>query len=190
MAGAGLAEAIRTHVTGPLGLHSTGFRPLDVRPGRPPGGIAPTEIVADRGLVCGVVHDDNAWAMGGISAHAGLFSTAGDMGRLGAVFLEASRGRHEFLPQELAARAMAPTGGGVHTLVWDTKSPAGSSAGTRFGSASLGHLGFTGCSIWLDPEAMVVAVLLTNRIHPTRGNEAIHAFRPRFHDAVIQDVLS
>lgn len=189
-AGTQLGQAIARHVTGPLGLTSTGYRPVAGPLPAAAASIAPTEVIEGRGLASGEVHDDNAWAMGGVSAHAGLFSTAEDMGRLGVAFLEARAGRPVFLPAELAGAGLTPTGPGEHTIAWDTKSPAGSSAGSRFSPASCGHLGFTGCSIWIDPDALVVAVLLTNRIHPTRHNESIRDFRPAFHDAVFDDILA
>ncbi len=185
-AGAGLDEAVRTHVTGPLGLASTVYRP-----GTDASGIAATERLARRGgTIQGIVHDDNAAAMGGVSTHAGLFSTARDMGVLAATFLESSRGRSRFLSRDLAGRAMVPLPGGERTVVWDTKSPHGSTAGRAFSPRSVGHLGFTGCSLWIDPDALIVAVLLTNRIHPSSANEAIRAFRPAFHDAVVTDILA
>jgi len=189
-AGAGLEEAVRAHVTGPLGLASTAFRPGglgDVQK----SWIAATERVEHRGgTIQGVVHDDNAAAMGGVSTHAGLFSTARDMGVFAAACLESSRGRSSFLSRDLASWAMAPLRGGERTVIWDTKSPLGSTAGIAFGSRSVGHLGFTGCSIWIDPDALIVSVLLTNRIHPSSTSEAIRTFRPAFHDAVITDILS
>ncbi len=185
-AGQGLEAAVRTHVTGPLGLASTVYRP-----GADASAIAATERLAHRGgTIQGTVHDDNAAAMGGVSAHAGLFSTARDMGALAAALLESSRGRSRFLSRDLAARAMVPVPGGDRTVAWDTKSPHGSTAGRAFSPRSVGHLGFTGCSVWIDPEGPVVAVLLTNRIHPTSASEGIRAFRPAFHDAVITDILA
>jgi CubicO group peptidase (beta-lactamase class C family) len=184
-AAAGLEEAVRTHVTGPLGLGATLYRP-----GRA-GGIAATECLERRGgTIQGTVHDDNAAAMGGVSTHAGLFSTAGEMGAFATAFLESSRGRGTLLPRELALRAMEPVPGGERTLAWDTKSPRGSTAGRAFGPRCVGHLGFTGCSIWIDPDALTVAVLLTNRIHPTSASEGIRAFRPAFHDAVVEEILA
>jgi CubicO group peptidase (beta-lactamase class C family) len=184
-AAAGLEEAVRSRVTGPLGLGATLYGPGRAQE------VAATECLERRGgTIQGTVHDDNAAAMGGVSTHAGLFSTAREMGAFAAAFLESSRGRSPLLPRELALRALAPEPGGERTLVWDTKSPQGSTAGRAFGPRSVGHLGFTGCSIWIDPDAPTVAVLLTNRIHPTSASEAIRAFRPAFHDAVVEDILA
>lgn len=187
--GAKLDEAVRRHVTGPLGLASTAYRPGGAGAARV-SRIAATERLEQRGgTLQGIVHDDNAAAMGGVSTHAGLFSTARDMGVLAAAFLESSRGRGGFLSRDLAGRAMEPDAGGERTVAWDTRSPEGSTAGSRFGPRSVGHLGFTGCSIWIDPDALLVAVLLTNRVHPSSSSEAIRTFRPAFHDAVATDIL-
>jgi CubicO group peptidase (beta-lactamase class C family) len=138
---------------------------------------------------CGEVNDDNAWAMGGVAGHAGLFSTARDVAALGSAWLDALRRRPGLLDPgvaaEFARRDRAP--GGTRALGWDTPSPEGSSLGTRLGrgpGGAIGHLGFTGTSLWIDPDAEVVAALLTNRCHPSRENERIRAFRPRFHDEV------
>lgn len=182
----GLEEAMRTHVTGPLGLETTGYGPLE----RHERTVAATEDVERRGgVIHGEVHDDNAAAMGGASAHAGLFSTAEQMGRLAVALLESARSRLDFLPAELASLAYTPPAPGGRTLVWDTRSPEGSTAGSRLGPRSVGHLGYTGCSIWTDPDESLVVVLLTNRVHPTSANESIRAFRPTFHDAVVESVL-
>jgi CubicO group peptidase (beta-lactamase class C family) len=88
---------------------------------------------------------------------------------------------------EFARRDRTP--GTTRALGWDTPSPEGSSLGSRLGRGlrgAIGHLGFTGTSLWIDPDAEVVVALLTNRVHPTRGNERIRAFRPVFHDVVAE----
>jgi len=129
------------------------------------------------------VHDDNAWAMGGVAGHAGLFATARDVAGMGAAWLVALEGG-EWLPAELASRAIArrPLGRG---LGWDLKSEAGSSAGELMGSRTFGHLGFTGCSLWIDPDRGLSVALLTNRVHPSRHGEGIKELRPVFHDALV-----
>jgi CubicO group peptidase (beta-lactamase class C family) len=155
-------------------------------------GFVPTERCAHRHEVNqGAVNDDNAWAMGGGAGHAGVFSTALDVAALGQAWLDALRGRPSIVPAE-AAREFArrdATPGTTRALGWDTPSDEGSSLGTRLGRGprgAIGHLGFTGTSLWIDPDAEVVAALLTNRVHPTRENERIREFRPRFHDAVAE----
>jgi CubicO group peptidase (beta-lactamase class C family) len=155
-------------------------------------GFAPTELCDHRHEVNqGAVNDDNAWAMGGGAGHAGVFSTALDVAALGQAWLDALRGRPSIVPAEVApefARRDA-TPGTTRALGWDTPSDEGSSLGTRLGRGprgAVGHLGFTGTSLWIDPDVEVVAVLLTNRVHPTRENERIRELRPRFHDAVAE----
>jgi serine-type D-Ala-D-Ala carboxypeptidase len=194
LAGAPLPALFDERVARPLRLGSTffldgldperGWRRAEVR------AFAPTERCAHRGEVNqGAVNDDNAWAMGGAAGHAGLFSTALDVAALGQAWLDALRGRRSIVPADAAAAFARrdPTPGSTRALGWDTPSAQGSSLGTRLGRGrrgAIGHLGFTGTSLWIDVDAEVVAALLTNRVHPTRENERIRAFRPRFHDAV------
>jgi CubicO group peptidase (beta-lactamase class C family) len=134
----------------------------------------------------GEVHDPNAMVFGGVAGHAGLFSNIQDLVRFANFMLREGenivRGETVRLftskQSELSTRALG----------WDTKSPEGSSAGARFGSKSFGHTGYTGTSIWIDPEARTYAVLLTNRVHPTSENTKIIQFRPVFHDAVAEEL--
>ncbi len=153
-------------------------------------GFAPTERCEHRHEVNqGAVNDDNAWAMGGGAGHAGVFSTALEVAALGQAWLDALRGRPSVVPAEVAAEFARrdATPGTTRALGWDTPSDEASSLGARLGRGprgAIGHLGFTGTSLWIDLDAEVVAVLLTNRVHPTRENERIREFRPRFHDAV------
>jgi CubicO group peptidase (beta-lactamase class C family) len=169
---------------GPERLH---FRPL------PAAGdvssYAPTERCPWRGrLLRGEVHDDNCWTLGGVAGHAGLFGTAADVLALGRAFLDCWHGRPtalgvggELMRTATAPRWMHPQG--TRVLGWDTPTPGASSAGRHFGRRSIGHLGFTGTSLWLDLEREVGIVLLTNRVCPTRDNVRIRAFRPAIHDA-------
>lgn len=151
--------------------------------------VAATERDDWRGrLLRGEVHDENCAAMGGVSGHAGLFGTASAVGRVARAVLDATTGRGaepRFLPEALMKMALAPRGGGTELLGWDSKSPTASSAGKRMSAASFGHLGFTGGSVWCDPEADVAVVLLSNRVCPSRANEKIKGFRPAFHDAIM-----
>lgn len=196
LAGRPLSRLADERVLGPLALGSTFF--LDgLEPERAAGrakgrAFVPTEACEHRHEVNqGAVNDDNAWAMGGAAGHAGLFSTAREVAALGQAWLDALRGRRSIVPAavaaELARRDATP--GSTRALGWDTPSAAGSSLGTRLGRGprgAIGHLGFTGTSLWIDVDAEVVVALLTNRVHPTRANESIRAFRPRFHDAVAE----
>ncbi len=147
---------------------------------------APTERCARRGLLVGAVHDPNAWALGGVAGHAGLFGTAADVAAFGARLLHAVE-RETALGKELACFWGTPAASEPTTwrLGFDTPSLVGSSAGTRFGPRAVGHLGFTGTSLWLDPDARLSVALLSNRVHPeVVANPAIRLLRPRFHDAV------
>jgi CubicO group peptidase (beta-lactamase class C family) len=135
------------------------------------------------------VNDDNAWAMGGGAGHAGVFSTALDVAAVGQAWLDALLGRPSVVPAAAAAEFARPdpTPGSTRALGWDTPSAEGSSLGTWLGRGprgAIGHLGFTGTSLWIDVDAELVVALLTNRVHPSRDNEAIRSFRPRLHDAV------
>lgn len=150
--------------------------------------VAPTEQDAWRGrLLAGEVHDENAWALGGVAGHAGLFGTAAAVAQvahwwlsewMGGEATEVSR-----LVRQFTAR-VTQVPGSSRALGWDTPS-APSSSGQYFSSDSFGHLGFTGTSVWIDPRKALIVVLLTNRVHPTRANDGIKAFRPQLHDAVV-----
>jgi CubicO group peptidase (beta-lactamase class C family) len=151
---------------------------------------APTEVDPWRGrLLVGEVHDENCWALSGAAGHAGLFGTAAAVGNFARVVLRTIAGepllaRPETM-REFITRANVP--GSSRALGWDTMLPT-SSCGTRLSPTSIGHTGFTGTSLWIDWERDLYVVLLTNRVHPTRENEAIREVRPRVHDAVIEDL--
>lgn len=151
--------------------------------------VAPTEVSESRGgLIQGVVHDENAAILGGVAAHAGLFGTASAVGIFAAWVL---RSFHDetWLASPGLMRAFATARnvpGSSRALGWDTMRPT-SSCGTRMSPGAIGHTGFTGTSLWIDWERDLYAVLLTNRVHPTRGNERFLPYRARFHDAVMRD---
>ncbi len=151
--------------------------------------VAPTEACDFRGrLVRGEVHDENCAAFGGIAGHAGLFGDARSVLHLGLGVLDVLHGRSSWLHRDRLTWALRPREGGGHVVGWDTKSEVGSSAGTRLSSSSFGHLGFTGTSIWCDPERQLCVVLLSNRVHPSRENILIRTLRPAFHDAVVDAI--
>jgi CubicO group peptidase (beta-lactamase class C family) len=131
------------------------------------------------------VHDDNCAALGGVAGHAGMFGTARAMASFGAACVAAWHGRRGALEEESIRFATAPRPGGTHRLGWDGKSEQGSAAGSRIDVDAFGHLGFTGTSIWCDPRRQLVIALLTNRVAVSDDNAAIRAFRPTFHDAII-----
>jgi CubicO group peptidase (beta-lactamase class C family) len=196
--GAPLPALFEARVAAPLGLVDTlfvdAFDPAS-RSQAAGRAFAPTRRDATRGLRQGTVDDDNAWALGGAAGHAGLFSTALEVARLGQAWLDALDGRPSPVPaaaaRRFAARDAAP--GSNRALGWDTRSAEGSSLGDRLGRGprgALGHLGFTGCSLWLDLDAGLVMALLTNHVHPDGNDRArIHTLRRRFHDAVAEELM-
>jgi CubicO group peptidase (beta-lactamase class C family) len=148
--------------------------------------IAPTEQDPWRGrLIQGEVHDENAAAMGGVAAHAGLFGTASAVGKFARLVLRTFRERTELGSPETMKLFASRTGvrGSSRALGWDTALPT-SSCGAHMSPSAIGHTGFTGTSLWIDPERDLYAALLTNRVHPTRRNEKLLPLRARFHDAL------
>ncbi len=141
----------------------------------------------ERTLV-GEVHDDNTYAMGGVSGHAGLFGTAEGVATLAQSWLEAWHGRGMAWPPELLRLFWKPSlqQGSTRTLGFDRPALKDSQAGSKMGPKTVGHLGFTGTSLWIDPEAERMIILLSNRVHPSRENEKIKTFRPGLHDLVIE----
>jgi CubicO group peptidase (beta-lactamase class C family) len=173
IAGQRLDAYLDARVFKPLGMTSTRFLPpSDWRPR-----IAPTERSQDGTIILGTVHDENAWKLGGVSGHAGLFSTAPDLARFAQWLL----GQRAYL--EWTRRQNVPAGSS-RALGWDTPSE-NSSAGTKMGPRAFGHTGFTGTSIWIDPEKDLFIILLTNRVNPTRENNRIGRVRPRVADLVV-----
>jgi CubicO group peptidase (beta-lactamase class C family) len=149
---------------------------------------APTEQDPWRGrLLVGDVHDENAWALGGAAGHAGLFGTAAAVGSCARHLLQILDGRTGAFSQEMlrafiARRTDVP--GSSRALGWDTMLPT-SSCGTRMSPRAFGHTGFTGTSLWIDPDRGLYVVFLTNRVHPTRANEQIKPVRSALHDAIL-----
>ncbi|MCA1838131.1 MAG: serine hydrolase [Actinobacteria bacterium] len=193
--GRSLDAFCRTRMYDVLGATPLSFRPLQstaVRQPTDPSGIAATEKDSWRGRVLrGEVHDENAFALGGVAGHAGLFGTAMAVSVLTTAWLRASLGSDNLLKAELARKFVTrqeQTPGSSWGLGWDTPSPP-SSAGSRFSSHSFGHLGYTGTSIWIDRKSEMEVILLSNRVHPTRNNTAIQRFRPLIHDQICQELM-
>ena len=170
-------------VFGPLGMSTTGYRP----PAEWKERIPPTADDRDfrRRVVQGEVQDENASAMGGMAGHAGLFAAARDLATFAHVMLE---GGHPILRPDTVAlftrRETSPRGTS-RALGWDTPS-APSQSGKHFSPQSFGHLGYTGTSLWSDPERRLAVTLLTNRTWPDCASEKIKKVRPLFHDAVLE----
>jgi serine-type D-Ala-D-Ala carboxypeptidase len=185
LGGASLDDLFEREVRAPLGLEVGSARGLALRLGAAFGArVAPTEVVAARGgELVGVVHDENAWELAGrgLAGHAGAFGTARGVLSFCAAMLDAHAGRSAWLPRESALELTRPRSGGSLRMGFDGKAPEGSSAGDRFGAGAFGHLGFTGTSLWCDPDADIAVVLLTNRVSPSRDNIAIRSVRPGVH---------
>ncbi len=194
LTGSNLDRYCQERIFKPMGLRSTGFVDLTLLRSRRlqpvTEMIAPTENCPWRKkIICGEVHDDNAYAMGGVAGHAGLFSSVRDIHRFLIRMDHCLRGQDDFLPQALVQEFLTKdqqVNPSSFALGWDTPSAGQSSSGSLFSPRSVGHLGFTGCSIWWDLEKNCHVVLLTNRVHPVRKNEKIREFRPQIHDLVMR----
>ena len=173
----------------PLGLNHLFFTGKNIEDKR--GAFAATENCPWRQKILeGQVHDENAYAVGGIEGHAGLFGTAGDINRLLVELLFTYHGRTNtgLFQKEPLHQFFKRLPGTDKALGFDTPSRTGSSCGRSFSQNSVGHLGFTGTSFWMDLERSVIVILLTNRVHPTRDNERIKEFRPKLHDMVMDAI--
>jgi beta-N-acetylhexosaminidase len=186
LTGIPLDQYAKQRIFAPLGMNASQFNP----PRKLWPMIAPTENDVDfrKRLLQGEVHDENAWAQGGISGHAGLFSTAGDTAIFAQMILNGGVYAHHriltrALIQEFTARQAI--GDTARSLGWDAVTQP-SSSGHYFSPNSFGHTGFTGTSLWIDPDRDLFVILLTNRVNPTRANEQIRQLRPAVHDAVMQ----
>ena len=193
--GDALDAVMDREVAAPLGLDLASARRLRAR--GPSfafdARVAPTEIVPWRdGVVRGEVHDENAWAVArdGAAGHAGLFGDARSVLDLGLAVLDARAGRcPSFLhPADLEPLVRDRPGGSL-LAGFDRRSGPAPLSGSRFGARTFGHLGFTGTSLWIDPDAELVGVLLTNRVHPLRTGDAIRRARPAVYDALADAML-
>ncbi|MDF1564149.1 MAG: serine hydrolase [Deltaproteobacteria bacterium] len=171
----------------PLGLASTRFVD-EAAPLARAIEVAPTRRAPSRGggLLVGQVDDDNAYALGGVAGHAGLFGTAEDVASFGQATLEAWEGQRRGPLQPECARVFLrrdPTPGSTRALGWDTPSSRGSAAGKIMSkNQAVGHLGYTGCSLWIDRSRRMVIALLTNRIHCSADPAPIRRLRSEVHD--------
>jgi len=201
-AGEPLAQRVARTLWRPWGL-DLGFVEQGRAPGLADGGplwcrddllrrapVAATERCPWRGRVLRAeVHDENAHFLGGRAPHAGLFGRVGDVLGFGLGLLAVALGRSRMAGLSAASVERFWRGGGrpqgaTWALGWDRPSPGGSSAGRRVSGRARGHLGFTGTSLWIDPERAAVVVLLSNRVHPSRSEERLRALRPLLHDCV------
>lgn len=186
MNGHTLDTLARDRIFTPLGMSNTMFNPPKSLRAR----IAPTEndTAYRKRLVQGEVHDENTYAMGGVAGLAGMFTTAADLAAYCQMMLDGGIYRHQRLLRRATIEQFTSRqtlAGGTRALGWTVPTP-GSSSGRYFSTRSYGHTGFTGTSIWADPEKDLFVVLLTNRVYPTRKNEKIEQVRPAVHNAVVE----
>lgn len=170
--------AVEEWVWRPMDLQSAFFRRVDQSVER---GyleqVAATELCPWRGKILqGQVHDENCWSMGGYAGHAGAFATAADLLRFSKKLMSG------FLSPDTMKMAWSREGG------WDVPSGSQPAVGQYFSHRSVGHLGFTGTSLWIDLNAGLAVVLLSNRVHPSRENMKLKSLRPQFHDAIRLDI--
>jgi len=192
LAGVSLEMYLRQAVLEPLGLRTTTYNPL--ANGFSPEQIVPTEFCAWRRRRCiGEVHDENSAGLSGVAGHAGLFSTAAEVAALGQLYL--NRGVYNEMrllqPETVAEMVCVQVGGNEDNprgLGWLRRSSGYSSSGRLFGPHSFGHTGFTGTSLWVDPDRELVVALLSNRVYYGRHPQPIMDFRPRLHDAVVMSM--
>jgi serine-type D-Ala-D-Ala carboxypeptidase len=177
----------------PLGLSKTGFinldKPHELRNLKNLEFAATLNCSWRKKVLEGEVHDDNAWAMGGVAGHTGLFSTAEEVFVIAQTLLNCFHGKSDFLRRdilELFWKRDVSVPQSFWALGWDGPTPGKSSSGQFFSEKSVGHLAFTGCSLWIDPLKDLIVVLLTNRIHPSLENIQIRTFRPKIHDLIVQ----
>ncbi|MFZ0663214.1 MAG: serine hydrolase domain-containing protein [Acidobacteriaceae bacterium] len=186
LSGKSLSSLFDSEIAAPLNLETTRFNPPDDLRGL----IPPTEkdTTFRHRIIQGEVQDENCFALGGVAGQAGLFANALDVLRFAACILDAGKapgGEQLFRPETVrffATRQTEPVGTS-RALGWDTPSQP-SSSGKFFSDQSIGHLGYAGASLWIDPARRLAVALLTNRTWPDRANKAIRKIRPIFHDAI------
>ncbi len=186
-----LDQVVADEIYQPLGLNDLFFISDNMAESRGP--FAATENCPWRKKIMdGQVHDENAYVVGGIEGHAGLFGTADNVHRLLAELLLVYHGekKSKIFSRDLLQLFFKRLSGTDKALGFDAPSDSDSSCGSGFSQTSVGHLGFTGTSFWMDLERSVIVILLTNRVHPSRENEGIKKFRPEIHDAVMDTIAS
>jgi CubicO group peptidase (beta-lactamase class C family) len=179
-----LDRAIAARILGPLGLQQTGYGPFDVSS----VDVAATEdeSYVGRGMLRGEAHDENAWSLGGVAGHAGLFGTAEDLGTFGQCFLDGGRHDGGELLRPGTVAEMTRDQLGSRSLGWQLDAAHYMSG--LASSQTYGHTGYTGTSIVIDPRRELVLVLLTNRVHPTRHGPNVDPVRCAVADAVLDVV--
>ena len=183
LAGVQLDVFVSKEIFGPLGMSHTCFNPpLDWKPNIPP---TEDDHTFRHRVIQGEVNDENAWVMGGVSGHAGVFAAASDVARFAECMLRGGSPILQPATVEFFTRREATPVGTSRALGWDTPSSL-SSSGRYFSPRSFGHLGYTGTSLWIDPDRQLSVTLLTNRTWPDRGSQAIRQVRLLVHDAIVE----
>jgi CubicO group peptidase (beta-lactamase class C family) len=186
MCGMTLDACIHERLTAPLAMTETMFRP----PASLLPRIAPTEFDSLRGgLVRGKVHDERAYYLGGVSAHAGLFSTAHDLARFARMYLNGGTLDNVRIFTPNTIRLFTTRQVENRALGWQ-KPDGSNSAGHLMSADAFGHTGFTGTSIWIDPQRDIFVILLSNRVNPTRANTRINQVRVALADSVMSTITS
>lgn len=188
VSGLSLDEFSNKEIFEPLEMNSTFFNPADSIKKF----CAPTEVdnYWRNKLLQGEVHDETAAMLEGVAGHAGLFSTASDLGKFMSMITNKGVYKKKRMINEETVELFTKKQSDQSSrgLGWDTKSEKGSSAGNLFSAGSFGHTGFTGTSIWADTERNLFVVFLTNRVYPSRENTKIISFRPKLHNLIIEVV--
>ena len=180
-----LDEFAQREIFQPLGLNETWFiPPLEMRKEIPP---TEHDLTFRKRVIQGEVNDENAWVMGGVSGHAGMFASAPDLARFAEFMLRGGEGLVKEPTLRLFTERQSSPVGTSRALGWDTPSHP-STSGTRFAPSSFGHLGFTGTSVWIDPKRHLSVTLLTNRTWPNRSSQLIREVRPAVHDAIVEAI--
>lgn len=192
LTGLSLDKAAFKFVFQPLGLKSSSYIDLSMIKRR---GIHPiTDLIAAteecpwrKRVLCGEVHDDNAWAMGGIAGHSGLFTSAPDAHKFARSLLASYHGVGNFLKKETLRKEWVGEEDSFRAG-WDTPSKDNGMIDSGLSPNAIGMCGFTGCSLWIEPDRAIDIVLMSNRIHPTRSNKKIVQFRCDLHKAVLESL--
>ncbi len=184
-----LDRMVKNYIYGPLSIDDLFFIDLENNPFLKKAGasnFAATQNCPWRNkLLVGEVDDDNAWAVGGVEGHAGLFGDAYSVYRVCSELLKVMNHNSSLILDPATLKSFLKKKGSFDMVAgFDTPSKMNSSAGHFFSDLSIGHLGFTGTSFWIDPKVDLIVVLLTNRVHPSRSNEDIKKFRPQLHDLI------
>jgi CubicO group peptidase (beta-lactamase class C family) len=196
IAGVSLNRFCREKIFRPLGLRATDYIDISLVRSRRLEPVAdmfaPTEVCPSRKrLLVGEVDDENAFAMGGVAGHAGVFAPVREVDRIASELIRCYAGRSDFVPQKIIRDFWSrdrTISGSTWALGWDTPSSQNSSSGSHFTPVAVGHLGFTGTSIWIEPESEIAISMLSNRVHPRRDNQLIRDFRPKIHDLIMEAI--